>query len=170
MTTSTNPSKDQVRIAQTEIEVTIDAPIQAVWQGLTEDIAAWWPSAFYCHAGDPAAVPVRKFKLEARPGGRMWEDWGNDNGMVWANVVQVAQPRLLDITGTMGMAWGGPSTMYASFQLEATDTGTKLRFSEAAYGRIPDSQGEEQEKGWRFLLGEALRAHCEGKPAPEWKD
>lgn len=170
MTSSTNSKPDQVRIGDIQLEVTIAAPIEAVWRALVDDIGTWWPTAFYCLPGDPAAAPQRTFKLEARPGGRMWEDWGADNGLVWGHVVQVVKPRLLDVTGTMGLAWGGPSTFYGSFQLEAAGDDTRLRFGESAYGRIPDNQIAEKEKGWRFLLDGALRAHCEGKPAPLWTD
>lgn len=148
------------------LEVRIEASTADVWQALTDDIGAWWPRAFYCGGG----TGTPSFRMEARPGGRMFEDWGDGDGLLWATVVVVQRERSLQLCGTSGPEWGGPSTWVGGFTLEPDGKGTKLRFREAGHGRVDEANLLEKEKGWRFLLDGALRAFCEGRPAPEWKD
>lgn len=156
-----------LRVADLSLEVQIAAAPSTVWNALTDDIAAWWPSLFYCGSG--SGDGSRSFILEARPGGRMWEDWGAGEGLLWATVVNVVRERTLEMTGTIGPAWGGPATWYGGFALEADGDGTKVRFSESGFGRIADPTLAEKEKGWRFLL-ESMRAHVEGNQPPQWAD
>jgi uncharacterized protein YndB with AHSA1/START domain len=149
------------------LEIDIQAEPGAVWNALTDDIARWWPRPFYCGGGSSAEP---SFKLEAFPGGRMWEDWGDGNGLLWANVLNVQTGKRLEMVGTTGPAWGGPTTWFSTFELTPDGAGTKLRFSESGFGRVTEAAGQEKEKGWRFLFDGALRAHLEGKEPPVWKD
>ncbi len=161
----TAPAPESARITDYALEVRIAAPSAAVWRALTTDIARWWPSQFYCGAGGKGKP---RFELEARPGGRMYEDWGDGDGLLWGTVVNVQAGKRLDIVSTSGPQWGGPSTSFGSFELAADGAGTKLRFTESSFGRVGEATVAEKDKGWRFLLEGALRAHVEGKPAPAW--
>ena len=111
--------------------ITIDATPAAVWQAITEDIGQWWPSMFYCGSG--AAGGQGKFLLEARPGGRMWEDHGDGDGLLWATIVNVVKHKTLEFTGSIGAAWGGPCTWIGGYSLEEVDGKTKLRFAESGF-------------------------------------
>jgi len=172
---TTAPSEPHpLRSASHALEVRIKSAPERVWDALTQDIGRWWPGEFYCGAGREGAAPT--LLLEARPGGRMWEDWGGGDGLLWANVVQAVAGRCLDLVGTVGAAWGGPHTWFGSFELEgldgtgggpAADGGTRLRFSESVFGCLSDGAMEEKSKGWRFLL-DGLRCHIEGRAAPKW--
>ncbi len=164
--TATRQSSDEVRVTDIQLEVQIAASPDAVWHALTADIGQWWPSTFYCGSGR-SETPV--IELEARPGGRMWEDWGDGDGLLWGNVVSVVAGKTLDVVGSVGAAWGGPNTWHGSFTLTADGDGTKVRFAESAFGRISDSALGEKEKGWLFLLA-TLRAHLEGTKPPTWED
>ncbi len=56
---------------QVEQAVTIQAPPHRVFEALTKDIASWWGSP---HTIDEARAG--DIVLEARVGGRLYEDWG----------------------------------------------------------------------------------------------
>lgn len=114
----------------------------------------WWRRDFYTDAS------ARDFVIEPRLGGRMFEDWGNDEGLIWATVVGVRAPRLLELSGVSAPAWGGPNTHYHSFRLEERDGATILRFTDAVHGRIDEATATSLHEGWALLF-DALREHCE---------
>ena len=150
-----------------DVQVRISAPVDAAWAALTTGIDAWWPTEFYCGGrGDDRKVdPV--MHLEAHPGGRMWEDWGDGNGLVWGTVVQCRQGRQLDFAGDLGPAFGGPSRMFGTFQVSDDGDATTVQFTSGGFGRISDNYSAELTKGWQFLL-DCMKASIEGTDAPQW--
>ncbi|MEM7355876.1 MAG: SRPBCC domain-containing protein [Acidobacteriota bacterium] len=163
--TATPSTMEQAHIADQHLEMRIAADPSKVWQALTSDIGKWWPSEFFCGGGSDASE--RRFLLEAWPGGRMWEDWGSGDGLLWATVVNVVAGKTLEMSGFQGPAWGGPNAWYSSYALEADGDGTKLRFSESGFGRMAESMLADKETGWRFLFA-TMAAHLEGKEPPKW--
>jgi len=157
---------DLARYRNVTVETVIAARPETVWRALTEDIGAWWPAAFFT-GGDEA---TRRFLLEAQPGGRMFEDWGDDQGLLWAIVNTVQRPSLLQIWGMAFPGWGGPGASLGSFHLEADGDRTRLRFTESTFGKVTEAHLQEKEKGWTFLFDLALKAHVEGRPQPVWQD
>lgn len=163
--TARTATLENARICDLSLEVPIQAAPDAVWRALTDDIGRWWPGVFFCGSGPGSP----RFVLEPRVGGRMYEDWGNGEGLQWATVVNVHRGKRLELHGVVGPAWGGPTAWYAAFEFIADGKGTRLKFSESGYGRITQDSLREKEKGWRFLWEGALRAYLEGKPAPVWE-
>lgn len=148
------------------VETVIAADAATVWRAVTEEIGAWWPAEFYS-GGDPAN---RSFHLEATPGGRMYEDWGDGGGGLWATVLAVEPGRRLELVGHVTPQWGGPNTWIGGLTLEEEGDGVRLRFEEAAFGHLGERYQEEKTKGWRFLFDGALRAHVEGTEPPVWQE
>ncbi|MEO0996371.1 MAG: SRPBCC domain-containing protein [Pseudomonadota bacterium] len=144
-------------IATMTMEVEIEASPKAVWEALTDDIGQWWPADFY--AGGEAGS--RDFRLEARPGGRMYEEWGSGGGVLWGTVVTADPRKCLQVIGHLFPEWGGPSEWYGSWTLKPTAGGTTLQFSESAIGRVTAESTAKKDEGWRFLWS-ALKAHVEG--------
>jgi len=159
-------TQDSARIASLTIETRIAAPPEAVWTALTDDISAWWPAEFYT-GGDE---DTRRFVLEARPGGRMYEDWGDGQGLLWATVNTVNKGSSLQVWGVAYPGWGGPSMLLGDWHLEPNDDGTLVRYTESSFGAVTEGNQESKDKGWRFLLDGALKAHLEGTPPPVWED
>lgn len=147
------------------VEVRIAAPPADVWRALTDDIAAWWPEPFFA-GGAPGK---RRYLLEARPGGRMMEQWDDGGGVLWALVVGLEPGRRLQVTGFVFPNWGGPSQWFGTWELDGDGDGTRLSFSEHAIGRIAEDYLQEKTKGWNFLWA-VLKAHLEGTEAPAWQD
>ena len=153
-------------IVETRMEVRIAAAPDAVWEALTEDIGAWWPDEFY--AGGQSGR--RSYRLEARPGGRMYEEWDDGGGLLWGSVVSAQPGVALHVTGTLFPEWGGPSVWFGTWRIEPEGDGAVLAFCEHTFGRVTEAQLAEKEKGWRFLLDGALRAHLEGREQPRWAE
>lgn len=160
--TNQSATLSPAHVTDIALEVEIAATPQAVWQALTDDIGRWWPGSFYCGSGSGETPP--RFLLEARPGGRMWEDHGGGDGLLWANVINVRHGATLELAGT---SWG-PCTSLFRFELSASDDGTKLRFTESMFGRVDEAGAASKDKGWRFLFDGCLRAHLEGSEPPTW--
>lgn len=158
-------TRTEPRISELTMELTIDAGPADVWTALTDTIGDWWPAEFY--AGGSAGA--RRFLLEARPGGRMAEEWDDGGGVLWATVVTVEPVSRLQVVGYAFPNYGGPSQWFGTWELDAVDGATRLRFSEHAIGRVTDNYVTEKDKGWRFLWS-VLKARLEGQAPPAWSD
>ena len=152
-------------IANLTMEISIDAAPERVWRALTEQIGAWWPNEFY--AGGNAGS--RDFHIEAHPGGRMFESWDDGGGVLWGTVVTVKAAQQLQVLGAIFPNWGGPVQSYATWDLEAAEDGTLLKFDEHMLGNVSAAGLEDKDKGWTFLWA-ALKAHVEGSNPPQWVD
>ncbi len=156
---------EPAHIENLHLEVKIKASTEAVWQALTDDIGAWWPSDSLAGSGREGATG--RFVLEAHPGGRMWEDWGDGNGLLWGNVVNITHGTRLDIVGTTGPEWGGPALWYGSFKVDSDGNGAVFRFSDSGLGRVSAKTTADKTKDWTYLF-DTMRAHIEGTEPPEW--
>ncbi len=146
------------------LEIHIAASTATVWRSLTESIGEWWPGEFFI-GGEEGK---RSYHLEAKPGGRMYEEWESGGGLLWAQVSTVIPETMLQITGHCFPQWGGPSISYGTWQLAAEGEGCKLSFDEQTLGRVPENNVAEKQKGWDFLM-ETMKAHIEGNAKPAWE-
>ena len=158
-------NKQAAEIVQINMELGIDKSPEQVWTALTQGIGDWWPADFYA-GGEEGG---RDFTLEAWPGGRMFESWADNGGVLWGTVVTVEPNVRLQVLGVVFPNWGGPTQWYGTWELKAQDGGTLLTFSEVAVGRVSDEGAAEKDKGWQFLWAN-LKAHLEGGPAPAWPE
>jgi uncharacterized protein YndB with AHSA1/START domain len=156
---------EAAQISRLNLEIHIEARPEVVWKALTDDISRWWPAEFYA-GGAPGA---RRFVLEPRPGGRMFEEW-KEGGLLWGNVIGVEPGRTLQVAGIAFPGWGGPNLWLGSWELQEESGSTRLRFEESAIGRTSEEGVADKDRGWRFLFDGALRAYVEGAPAPAWND
>lgn len=149
------PVPRPARVATLAVEVSIAAPPARVWRALVSETAAWWRGAFL------TTGPSSRFRVEARPGGRLWEDAGRGRGLLWAHVVRADAPSRLEFVGDISPAWGGPVRFQTSIRLEDAPGGTTLRLEDALVGNATPRLVEALEDGWTLLLGTMLRAHVE---------
>jgi uncharacterized protein YndB with AHSA1/START domain len=127
-----------------------------VWEALTRDISNWWPVNF---CADPERT--KRFRMELKLGGRLWEDWGEGNGWVWWTIYK------LDTANHMFAGVGYQATSAAmtavEFRLEGEGEGEKttLRLSERLCGAL---EGEDivagQTAGWTTLF-ESFKRYVE---------
>ena len=137
---------------QIEQELLIDAPPAKVFTALTTGIGNWWP---YRTKQEIATA----LKLEPHVGGRFFELWGDQGGILWGTVVQIKKNERLDIAGMIGMARLVHS--FVSFKLEKKKSGTLLSMSHRAVGEVDEETAAEYGQGWKHLLEEALKNYLE---------
>jgi hypothetical protein len=91
-------------------------------------------------------------RLEPRPGGRVVEVWGDDEGCQWGTVTGIRRPRLLEITGTIGI--DGPVLAVQRFEVEAAGEETRVSMSLRAMGMdLPEGTADGYGQGSADLLG-----------------
>ena len=136
-----------------EQEVTIAAPPERVFEALTSEVAAWWGAPYlYSEA-------AQNIILEPKLGGRFYEDWGDDEGILYATVTGIKRAERLELTGPMGM--GGAVQGFISIQLEPKEAVTVVRLSHRATGEVTAETKANYGQGWQDLLEVRLKAFVE---------
>ncbi len=135
-----------------ELAVMSKAARARVWECLVEEVDKWW--------GEPyVASPDRqRLTLDARPGGSLFEDWGEGDGLIWATVRAVKTTRRIIFDGTFNMP--GAIAGVATLELDDVADGTRISISQSAVGAIADDVSERFVIGWEFLLS-GLAANAE---------
>lgn len=150
------------KVCETLVEVLIQAPREKVWQALVDDAASWWPKDYYVSAEGA------RFKIDARIGGHMWEDYGDGEGTIWATVTQCKKHEALRMSAEVWPEYGGPARTVQRYNLEDQDGGTLLRFRDTMYGRVTEGALKSMQAGWDYLLGKAFKDYVEsGKVPPD---
>lgn len=142
-----------LKAIQLEEEVVIEAPASRVFEALTTDIAAWW--GFPYLFSDAA----KNIVLEARLGGRFYEDWGDGDGWLWAIVTGIKKLERIELTGTLAMTGAVQGT--ATIRLKARGKETSVKVTHRAVGEIDEETRKEYSRGWQDLLGNRLKAFVE---------
>lgn len=142
-------------------EVEIAALRDEVWAALTDGIDHWW-----VHRVTP--FDESKMHLEAKAGGRFWEEWGEGDGAVWGTVTFLHDPELLRIEGALGANAG----VHGTIEIELQPVGTEIEAPERVetttltlvhtmFGNFgPSEYGPMYEDGWRELWAR-LKAYVE---------
>lgn len=136
-----------------EVEIPIEAPRERVWDAIVNEIGAWWRKDFCANPN------TKKFVLEPRLGGRMYEDAGDGAGVLWYTVMSIDPPNSLTLSGHLALAFGGPATSILNLNLKSTGKATVLEISDSFFGNVEG--GCEKEDGWRLLFGEGLKPFVE---------
>ena len=144
-----------------EVEITINAHQQAVWLALIHDISSWWRTDFY------TSPKTQQFVLEPKLGGLMYEDHGNGQGLVWAEVIGIDEPGQLQLKGHLFPAFGGPAVSFLEIKLEASGEQTILKLTDSYVGNTDEKMRQSLTEGWQFLFGEGLKPYAEGKSNQE---
>jgi DNA-binding transcriptional ArsR family regulator/uncharacterized protein YndB with AHSA1/START domain len=155
-TTTKKPTKSptEFRASRIELEVNIAAPPQRVWDALVNETTHWWRKDFY-------TKPSRGFHIEPRIGGRMYEDRGDGNGLIWANVVGVDAPESIQFVGHLTPQFGGPAHTIFQFTVKAAGAGSVVKISDTIFGNISESLGQTMQEGWKMLFEDALKKYVE---------
>ena len=139
-----------------EQAVTISAPPPVVFDALVEDMSLWWRAPFFHGDAD-----TTKMMLEPHLGGRMYEDWGQNEGLLLATIVSIKRPWEVRLTGAFGME--GPVSAEIYFQLKEEGQGTQLMFTHRAIGVLDAQAQVNYTSGWETLLGTNLKEYAEQK-------
>lgn len=132
----------QIEIATLDIvdEVVVAAPREKVFDALCR-VGEWWPHRF---------VETGKVHFEPMVGGRFWEEWSDEGGVLYATVSNLRRPSRIEYAGPMGMS--GPVTSVITFELEERDGATLIRKSHRAFGDFDDETRQGYTSGWVEVL------------------
>ena len=147
---------DALRAADIEMEIPIKASRTTVWRALIDDIAAWWPKQAFM-------TKAKKFTLEPKVGGRVFEDKGDGTGGIWWHVHAIETNEYLVLTGHIWPGMGGPATTIAKLSLEDRGNQTILRIHDCLFGRLTDERVAKVKEGWMHLFGQGLKPYAEEK-------
>lgn len=134
-------------------EVIVPAPPERTFEALVGDLSAWWGRPFV--RSDRAWAVV----LEPRVGGRLYEDHGDGDGVLYATVTALERDRELRLAGT----FGGEQHVHCTVTLHCDPHtgGTLLRFSSTGLPEAGAGGAVVSAAGWHELLGVRLAALLE---------
>ncbi|MEJ2560045.1 MAG: SRPBCC domain-containing protein [Anaerolineae bacterium] len=133
--------------------MTIEASPRRVFDALTKEISAWWGAPYL------VSEAAQDIVLEPELGGRFYEVWGENEGVLWATVTGIKWGERLELTGPIGMR--GAVQAVVSFELEPKGNATILRLSHQAVGEVTKETEENYDQGWQDLIGTRLKAFVE---------
>lgn len=141
-----------------ELEVEMKATPAQAWKALTTDVNKWWRKDFY------TSPRTKKFIFEPKLGGRMYEDYGKDEGLTWYTVIAIDAPNMVLLQGLLSADYGGPAMTMVKICLEETKKKTTvLQLSEHVFGAISPELKGQLEAGWKMLFAEAMKSYVEKK-------
>lgn len=149
-------SKTEVSSATHRLTLEIAKAQPVVWKGFTRDVHLWWPKDFY------ATESPKRIVLEVKPGGRLFEDGGDGNGLVWYSVIAVDAPNAITLSGFIAPPFGGPATSLLRVALSAQGkSATIMEVTDSTFGCLGDSSTTEE--GWRMLFEGGFKTWMERK-------
>lgn len=148
---------EQSQITRIQMEISISANIEQTWNSLINDIGLWWRKDFY------TSPKTKDFLLEAKPGGKMYEDYGNNEGLVWGEVIVIDSPNLLELKTHLTPAYGGPVFSFLRLSLTEEGDGTKLVLSDTGVGKMSEEAIGQTKEGWKLLFEEGFKTYVELK-------
>jgi len=147
-------SGTEVTSATHRLRLEIAKPQAAVWKAFTKEIHAWWPKDFY------VTESPRRIVFEARPGGRIYEDSGKGNGLVWYHVIAVDAPNSITMSGFIAPPFGGPATSLLNVSFSAKGkSATAMEVTDSTFGCLGDPKATKE--GWRLLFEEGFKSWIE---------
>ncbi len=125
---------------EVRVEVTIDAPIEEVWQAFAtgEGLRRWFPF---------------DARVDARTGGEIWLSWGP--GMEGAGPLALVEPgRRMRWVEPRGEEDGQPVELAVEFELESRGASTLVRVVNSGFGTAASWDGEYDSisRGWAVYM------------------
>jgi uncharacterized protein YndB with AHSA1/START domain len=144
-----------VTSATHQLTLEIGRPHAAVWKAFTGQLHEWWPADFY------ATESPKRMVFEVKPGGRLYEDAGGGNGLVWYHVNALDAPNSVLLSGFIAPPFGGPATslLRISFRAKNKDT-TVMDVTDSTFGCVAEATTAE---GWRLLFEDGFKSWVEKK-------
>ena len=145
-----------VAAATHRLTLEIAKPPAAVWKSFTGEIDSWWPREF-CATQAP-----QRMVFEVKPGGRLYEDTGDGNGLVWYHVIALDAPNSISLAGFVAPPFGGPATSLLRVAFSPRGkSATVMEVTDSTFGCLGDTI--ETAQGWRMLFDDGFKAWIERK-------
>lgn len=128
-----------------ELSWPLEATLHNAWTALVFELSNWWPSTMF------ASEHTKEMVLEPSLGGRLYEDHGNGQGVMWSTVCTVIEEKLIEFAGPVMPRFGGPAYNTISLSLEETDGKVVLHMVSGTIGAQADSA--TMKEGWNLIFG-----------------
>ncbi|MCR9247321.1 MAG: SRPBCC domain-containing protein [bacterium] len=155
MTTSALPLP--AAAARLELEVSIAAPRDRVWQLVIDRPNDWWISELRCVGPDSTVA----FEPGPRAGAALVEHNANGSSLLWFTILALEPQRSLNLAGAIAPPFGGPCQAFLYLELADQGDGTVVRLTNSLHGHITESALQEMQGGWQMLLERGLKARAE---------
>lgn len=139
------------------LEIPISTGVQKTWDCLVQDIGLWWRKDFY------TSQKTKAFILEPKVGGRMYEDYGNDEGLLWYTVIVLNAPHHLELQGHLTPDYGGPAITFLKITLKEDGGKTSLTLSDTLMGDVSAKAKGQITEGWRLLFEDGFKTYVNTK-------
>lgn len=148
-------------IVSVALDVPISASLDRVWKALIQDLSLWWRKDFH------TSPRTKRMVLEPSVGGRLYEDFGNGEGVLWYTVVSIDRRKRLLLEGRLFPEYGGPATSLVDISAAETSAGgTLLKLTDSLVGRVGPNSAASFRSGWTLLFDEGLRPFVERPRKP----
>lgn len=149
-------SESPLAAATHRLTLEIGKPHATVWKSFATEVHSWWPRDFY------ATPAPQRMRFELKPGGRLYEDAGNGNGLVWYQVIALDAPHSISLAGFVAPPFGGPATSLLRIEFSAQGkSNTIMAVTDSVFGCLGDSAATAD--GWRMLFEGGFKAWVERK-------
>ena len=145
----------ETRAIKYAFEIDIQAPVQKVWDLLSNDSSSWFPDTY------KSSPKTKGFIMEHKVGGSFYEDHGDGNGRLLGTVIALDVPNRVQIQGPVTPEWGGPGSQIFAMELVATATGCTFKFDDSLFGHIPQEVVEARHGSFKELFGVHLKKAAE---------
>ncbi len=137
-----------------EFDVTYSGSPEAIYDGITGDISAWWDHSFSGH-------PLRIY-IEPKPGGGFFEIFNEaGDGVLHATVIYAHRGKILRFEGPLGLAGRAIQNVVTYTFEKAGEDSTRLRLEVHMQGEIDERMAGVVEQVWRHFLIERFKPYVE---------
>lgn len=140
-----NPTQSGYRLLKIEMEMTIAAPRDRVFNAVVQEVGEWWPHRY---------KPDSEVYCENRVGGHIGERFKNGGGALYGVIAYLDPPSKIVTTGPSSLLKGYDS--YSVESIEEVDAGTLYKKSMTLWGDVPPELEAMFTQGMRAILESAL--------------
>lgn len=152
-------SRDKtISVSDIKIEVTVPVNAAHSWEYFFNQVNGWWPKEFF------TSTKTRRFMFETYVGGKVYEDFGEGDGLVWAHVIGNDYLHSLEMKGFLTRRFGGPAITFEKFSFEENQEGsTNIIYTMDILGNVDKKTRSSLHEGWQKLLGEHFITYCKNR-------
>jgi len=138
-----------------KVECIISQNISKAWDAYMTDNAKWWPKDMY------TSPKTKRFVVEKKLGGLLYEDFGEGEGLVWGSIIGLDKPNTILIKGTLAKEFGGPATTIEKIGFQQDGENTKVSYHIDFVGVVDEKTKNSLAEGWQMILDKYYKPYCE---------
>jgi hypothetical protein len=136
------------------VEVVVPVNVAHAWEYYFNQVNSWWSKDYF------TSPKTKRFHIETFVGGRVYEDFGEGDGLIWGEIIGADYMHSIDIKGNLLKSFGGPAISFERFSFEKDPDGTKLTYTMDLIGHYTDQSVASLKKGWEEILLTRYYNYC----------